>query len=139
MVKKTTLESIFNRKGGEGLKTRLIKNDYSLLAQINYDIKECENSILIYFIDNESWMLFTDTKIIFSKKNQLSELEYNKLMHVKPALSEEIKNGVTKADDFTKLLITCNDNSSLIIDTEKGLPYKGIYQMLHYISSMNHD
>lgn len=139
MVKKNILESIFNRKGGEGIKTRLIKNDNSLLARIDYNIKENENPFLLYFIDSEYWMLFTDNKIIFNKSKQLLELEYNKLINVKPALSEEIKSGVTKSDDFTKLLMTFDDKSSLIIDTEKGLPYKGIYQMLHYISSMNSD
>ncbi len=137
MVNKTILESIFNRKGGEGIKTKLIKNDDNLLTRISYDVKEQETPILIYFVDNESWMLFTDAKIIYNRRNQQLELEYNTIIHVKPALSEEIKNGVTKADDFTKLLVTFNDNSSLIIDTEKGLPYKGIYQMLHHISSVN--
>ncbi|MCQ9635585.1 hypothetical protein MP477_11505 [Chryseobacterium sp. WG23] len=139
MVKKTILESLFNRKGGEGIKTRLIKNNTSLLTNINYKIKENETPILIYFIDDESWMLFTDVKIAFNKKNQLLELEYNNLTHVKPALSEEIKNGVTKADNFTRLLLTFNNKSSLIIDVEKGPPYKGIYQMLHYITTMNND
>ncbi|MPS64241.1 MAG: hypothetical protein DI622_01515 [Chryseobacterium sp.] len=82
-------------------------------------------------------MLFTNIKIVFKTENQLLELEYKELFDVKPALSAEIKEGVKKASDFTKLLLTFNDKSSLIIDVEKGLPYNGIYQMLHYIVTIN--
>nr|WP_314499391.1 hypothetical protein [uncultured Chryseobacterium sp.] len=137
MIKKNILISIFTRKGGEGINTKMITEDLNLLNKVNSKIKENENPLLIYFINDENWTLFTDIKILINEKSQLKELLYNQLMNVKPALSAEIKNGITETNDFTKLLLTFKDKSSIIISVEKGLPFKGIYQMLHYVSSMS--
>lgn len=135
MFKKEILTSIFRRKGGEGVKTKLIEHT-NLVDKINYTTEENENAILIYFLNNKDWILFTDMKMIFNN-NQMEKFNYSELIDVKPALTEELKFGVNNPDNFTKILLKFNDNSSFIIDVEKGAPYKGIYQMLHYIASQN--
>ncbi|MBB4807953.1 hypothetical protein HNP38_003293 [Chryseobacterium defluvii] len=136
MIRKTILTSIFKRKGGEGANTKLIKEHFNLFSKINYNIYENESPILLYFVYNELWILFTDARIVINENNQQINVCYDELIDVKPALAEEIKMG-NKASDFTKLLLNLNNKSSIVIDVEKGSPYKGIYQMLHYISSSN--
>lgn len=132
--KSSILLSIFKRNGGEGSLTKIITDDNKLnfLDQIAL-IKPEEQALLCYKQDELNWLLITNSQIIEEKKGVRLVLGYSELTEVTPAIQEEFKNKVFNKEDFTHLIFKDCLGRKHIIKFEKGQPYQGIYQMLHYI------
>ncbi|WP_027375635.1 MULTISPECIES: hypothetical protein [Chryseobacterium] len=130
--------SIFKRKGGEGIKTKIInesnREQYNIVW--NNLLKE-EEPLIIYFDNNVNWFLFTNTRIIISQNDMIHFIELNNIIEITPALEEEFKNNIFNKTQFSKLKIKQKNDIYIICDLERGLPFEGLYQVLHFIKTQN--
>jgi hypothetical protein len=134
-----TLLSIFRRKGGEGARTKVI-DEYN---RINYlpqmEILEIGEKPLICYNQEEErrWILLTDLRIVEKTSRGISSILYSELVEVNIAMNEEYKVNEFNKANFTFLHLKNIAGEKFLIQLEKGKPYQGIYQLLHYIMSYN--
>ncbi len=89
---------------------------------------------LLCFKQNEStWLLITTGRIIEERNGATLLIPYSDLVKVDIALYEEYKDGIMNTMDFTRLILIDIHGRNHIIKLEKGEPYKGIFQILHYV------
>ncbi|MDR2008631.1 MAG: hypothetical protein LBQ34_06645 [Alphaproteobacteria bacterium] len=130
--------SIFKRKGGEGLNTKIIKeannkNYNSLFIRL----EENEKPLLIYFLNMLNWFLLTNSRILTSNDGQSTFLYLTDIIEVRPALQEELNDRVINKQKFTMLKIKMKNGEYFVCKLEMGQPYEGIYQVLHFIANNN--
>lgn len=132
--KPSILLSIFRRKGGEGKLTRIINNENrpDFLHQLTF-LQIDEQPLLCFKQDESNWLLITDDRIMEEKNGARLFIPYRELVEVSIALHEEHKNGVKDIRDFTCFVLRDIHGRNHIIKLEKGEPYKGIFQLLHYV------
>ena len=133
--KSSILLSIFKRKGGVGEKTSIL-NDVSVYKE-KYDLLETEKIIIEYYNDKTEWALVTNLSLHFCYESQSHSIELSNLKEVKPAMIEELRNGILNANDFTKLRLIDSKGKSYLMSVEEGEPYKGFYQVLSFICANN--
>ncbi|WBV56554.1 hypothetical protein PFY10_20425 [Chryseobacterium daecheongense] len=130
--------SIFNRKGGEGIKTKIINRDNeNQFRTLFSNLSDQEKPLIIFFENISNWILLTNNRIIINKQDSFSFVKIDEIIEVVPALKEELKNGIYLKNNFTKLKLGLKNNDNVILDLEQGLPYEGLYQVLHFIKSNN--
>ncbi len=136
--KASILLSIFKRKGGEGLHTKIIDdNNRTQYENPFLPLEEGEKGIIVYFQDELNQFLLTNNRLI-SIINGISFIILNvNLVEVMPALQEEFKNYITNSLKFTRLLIKDRYNNEYILRVEEGKAYQGVFQVLHFIASGN--
>ncbi len=134
--KPSVLLAVFRRKGGEGAMTRIISdaNKSNFLHQVSF-LQEEEHPLICFKQDELNWLLITSRRIIEVKDGVSMFIPYSQLVEVRIALQEEFKGSAANKTDFTHLVLKDNRGRNYIIKSEKGEPYKGIYQMLHFIAS----
>lgn len=136
--KSSTYISIFKRKGGEGLNTKIIKEadskDYNILFA---QLEENEKPLLIYFLDLLNFFLLTNNRILMYNEGQSIFLYLTDIIEVRPALQEEMNDRISDKQKFTRLKIKIKNGTYFICKLEQGQPYEGIYQVLHFIASNN--
>jgi hypothetical protein len=133
----SVLLSIFRRKGGEGLFTKVI-NDNNKSAYYNQLIllEDSEVPLLCYKQNELNWLILTTERILKENEGASLSISFKELIDVKFASSIEYKDGNTRIDDFTRLILTTENGTDSIIEIEKGKPYQGIFQVLHYLVSI---
>ncbi|WP_345989857.1 hypothetical protein AAEU33_19830 [Chryseobacterium sp. Chry.R1] len=130
--------SIFKRKGGEGIKTKIINRDNeNQFKALFSNLSDQEKPLITFFENISNWILLTNNRIIINKQDSFSFVKIDEIIEVVPALKEELKNGIYQKNNFTKLKLGLKNNDNVILDLEQGLPYKGLYQVLHFIKSDN--
>lgn len=136
--KSSILLSIFKRKGGEGVMTKIITDDNKLkfLNQIAL-LKAEEQPLLCFKQDELNWLLITNNRIIEEKGGVRLTIPYSELIEVSLAIQEEFKERIINKEDFTRLVLKDSSGRKYIVKSEKGEPYQGIYQILHHIVSSN--
>jgi hypothetical protein len=129
--------SIFKRKGGEGIYTKIDEQIESFLEE--KDRLEGEKLLLSSKRnDEDEIVLFTNMRfIIINKTNIILESNFSNIIDVKPAIQEEYNDGIKNPVNFSKIKIFMEDESNFILKIESGEPYNGIFQILHYISTQN--
>ena len=136
--KSSTYISIFKRKGGEGLATKIIKEadkkDYNGLFT---QLEKNEKPLLIYFLNLLNWFLLTNNRILMCNEGQSIFLYLADIIEVCPALQEEMNDMISDKQKFTRLKIKTKNGDYFICKLEKGQPYEGIYQVLHFIATNN--
>ncbi len=134
------LISIFNRKGGEGVMTKIVRdsNKPDFQNQISLLDKE-EQPLLCFKKDELNWLLITSSRIIGDEEGVKFIIPYSQLIEVKLAMEQEFKNRTMNKGNFTRLALKDNSDRTYLIKLEKGPPYQGIYQILHYIVSNNNN
>ncbi|WPQ63055.1 hypothetical protein SIO70_32325 [Chitinophaga sancti] len=126
------LISIFKRKGGEGLFTKVIdESNSSPYKHILSSLAEDEKGLLIYYKNDDEWVLLTNKKIVTSS-NEI--IFHNDIANVSFALHEEYKNRIMDKNDFTRLEVRDKNNRTYILCIEKGKPYHGFYQVIHFMA-----
>ncbi|MEJ5106673.1 hypothetical protein [Chryseobacterium sp. MYb328] len=130
--------SIFKRKGDEGLKTKIINDSNKERYNIVWNtlLKE-EKPLIIYFENNENWFLLTSTRIIINDNSLIDYIGLNDIIEVSLALEEELKSNILNKTQFSKLKIKQKNKNYIICNLESGLPFEGIYQILHFIKNKN--
>lgn len=136
--KSSILLSIFKRKGGEGVMTKIITDDNKLkfLNQITL-LKAEEQPLLCFKQDELNWLLITNIRIIEEKEGVRLTIPYSELIEVSLAMQEEFKDRIMNKEDFTRLVLKDSSGRKYIVKSEKGEPYQGIYQILHHIILSN--
>jgi hypothetical protein len=136
--KSSVLLSIFKRKGGEGVATKIISDDnkQNFLKQIT-SLEEKDKPLICFKQDDSNWLLLTNIEIIEMKDELRLVIPYSELIEVSLAIQEEFKDKVKNKEHFTRLVLKDNSNKKYVIKIEKGDPFQGIYQMLHHIVSNN--
>lgn len=129
------LLSIFKRKGGEGIYTKIIeKGDFEIEHLYNKD-NENEMPLIKCYYDDRNYIIFTNQRIVQYVHEAFNFIRYFDLIEVRPAIFEEFKNAVMDKQKFTKLCIKTMNGSEHILTLESGGPYIGIYQFLSFICS----
>lgn len=130
--------SIFKRKGGEGDYTKIVndenKNQYS---DILSRLIENEKALIVYFKNILNWLLLTNSRILILNEGTFEVLNNFDIIEVRPALEEELRDRVNNKGNFTRLKIKIKNGEEVVLILEKGKPYEGIYQVLHFIRSNN--
>jgi hypothetical protein len=132
--KSSILLSIFKRKGREGVFTKII-NDQNEFSYIN--LEEEEQAIIFYDKGENNWLLLTNNRVLWQQNEALSSLLYCNLLIISVTMAEEFKLGVMNKDDFTYLYLKDCKLDNYLLQLEEGQPYNGIYQVLHYIITIN--
>ncbi|MBV8326509.1 hypothetical protein [Chryseobacterium sp.] len=132
--------STFKRKGGEGLKTKIITDtNRKQYESLFVELGDNENPLIVYFENIQNWVLFTDLRILFSNEGVDAFFNISDIIEVTPAIEEEFKNKVMNKEEFTRLKVKTRNSDYFICKLEPGLPYQGFYQMLHFIKTKNTD
>ncbi|WP_312992703.1 hypothetical protein [Chryseobacterium flavum] len=130
--------SIFKRKGGEGLETKIINNNNKRRYESLFlELEDNEQPLIIYFKNMQTWFMLTDSRTLFSDGEIHSILNNSEIIEVRPAMQEEFKEGLIDKEKFTRLKLKTKNNEYFICKIEHGLPYKGLYQVLHFIMTKN--
>ena len=136
--KSSVLLSIFKRKGGEGLFTKIITDEnkinyFNQLALLEKD----ETPLICFKEDDLNWLSLTDKRILESRGGVLTIISLLDLIETSLAVQEELKNKVVSKESFTKLALRDNKGKRYILQIEKGEPYQGLYQVFHHIALKN--
>lgn len=130
--------STFKRKGGEGLKTKIITDvNRKQYENLFTGLEDNEQPLIIYFENMQNWFLLTSVRILFSNEGIDFSFNLSDIIGVTPAIQEEFKNKITNKEEFTRLKIKTKNNNYFICKLESGLPYQGFYQILHFIMINN--
>lgn len=128
--------SIFKRKGGEGQLTKIVteQNQSDYFGQFTL-LGENENLLICFKQDDLNWIALTDNRLIGEQAGMKLSVSYSELSSVSLAIQSEAKNNVKSKLDFTILLLGTLQGNEYSITIERGLPFQGIYQVLHYLAS----
>lgn len=130
--------SIFKRKGGEGLKTKIINdNNIKQYESLFFGLENNETPLIIFFENMQNWFLLTDLRILFCSEGASSNLKNTDIIEVQPAIQEEFKDKIMDKEKFTRLKLKTRNNQFFTCKIEQGLPYNGLYQTLHFIMTNN--
>ena len=130
--------SIFKRKGAEGKYTKIVDSDNQTRNLNSMSILgENENALIFYFKDDNNWLLLSNKRVLSNKSGSLYSILNENIIEVTPAMQEEFKDGVRSKLDFTRLKLKDNSSKEYLLFLEKGQPYEGLYQALHFIATKN--
>ncbi|MEO7215179.1 hypothetical protein [Mucilaginibacter sp.] len=133
--KSSVLLSIFLRKGGEGLFTKVVneKNKH-LYQEINKYLENVERLLIIYFNDSNNWVGITNERIIFADNGHISDIFHSAIKEVRMGLNEEAKKGIMDKTLFTLIKVKTTDNKTYLLTLEKGMGFQGFFQVLHFLA-----
>ncbi len=130
------LLSIFKRKGGEGVFTKIVNsenyNHYKNLFK--WPSNSQETPLIVYFLDNSNWFFLTDNKISFTYNDCIVEIYHNEISDVRIAIEEEFRRREFDKSKFTIIEIKDKNLNKYLVSIERGLPFQGLYQVLHFIA-----
>lgn len=130
--KASILLSIFKRKGGEGITTRIIEEKDNFDAFYN-DYFLDEVPFLYVFIGFDDWFILTTNRIISNKQNIYHYVSYSSILKVSIPLLRERSLGVKSVSDFTQIEIELDYAEKFYLTVESGLPYWGVFHVLKFI------
>lgn len=133
-IKPSILLSIFKRKGGEGLLTRIIyeSNNQAYVNQLAL-LEPAENALICCKQDESNWILLTDKRIVEQKGAVFFSLYFADMADVTLALRGEHVDNVSHKGNFTRLKLKDKQGKEYIISVEAGASFQGLLQVLHYI------
>lgn len=132
------LISIFKRKGGEGECTKILNDSNSEnYKQLLIELETNEKELILHYKNKLNWLLLTNKHIWFCKSGLKSKIMNEDIMNVSPALKEEFKDKIMSKNKFTRLNLTDKYLKNHILILEKGQPYEGVYQVLHFLATKN--
>ena len=133
--KSSILVSIFKRKGGEGIYTRILdetnrSNYKNALKHLDKD----EKALIICFKGDEDWQLLSNKRLINNQANRSFSLLNSNIKAVKFSLVEEAKLNVSDKNDFSHIEIIDKQNKKHLLIVETGKPFQGFFQTLHFLA-----
>lgn len=78
--------------------------------------------------------MLTNERVLTAQAGVKAIIRFSELVRIDLALQDEARNGVADLKYFTRLVLLDQNGNRYLVSLEKGEPYKGIYQMLHYIA-----
>ncbi|MGB3465157.1 MAG: hypothetical protein WBA74_07805 [Cyclobacteriaceae bacterium] len=136
-VKPSILVSLFKRKGGEGQYTKIVSENNLPESLVLSGFDSDEIGLIICYKNDSDWFLLSNKRIRSRHEGDTADLNIQDLKEVTLAMQEEFKDGIRNKNDFSRLRITDKNGSSNLLYLEKGQPYEGLYQVLHFLASKN--
>lgn len=136
-VKPSILVSLFKRKGGEGQYTKVVSENSLPESLVLSNFGSDEIGLIIYYKSDSDWFLLSNKRIRSSHEGDTASLNIQDLKEVTLAMQEEFKDGIRNKNDFSRLRIKDKSGGSNLLYLEKGQPYEGLYQVLHFLASKN--
>lgn len=135
IIKPSVLLSVFKRKGAEGLFTKMIshENQADYPYQLSF-LEAAEIPLVCFKQDDSNWLLLSDHRILEECGGRKLFLPFSDIAKVDFAIQLEFKDGVKNMNDFTRIVLKTYNGDIHLITAEKGEPFHGIFQMLHYIA-----
>jgi len=135
--KSSTLISIFKRKGGEGEFTKIVDNHVyekynSLLSVL---LKDNEIGLILCYLNSSNWVFLTNQRLFYKSNSTTNIIENNNIKKVSLALDIEFRSGVRDKKEFTRLSLEDEERKNHLLVLEKGEPFEGFYQVLHFLST----
>lgn len=134
-IKSSILCSIFKRKGAEGLLTKMIshENQADYPYQLSF-LEAAENPLVCFKQDDSNWLLLSDHRILEERGGRKLFLPFSDIAKVDFAIQLEFRDGIKNMNDFTRIALEDHQGNMHLVKAEKGEPFHGIFQMLHYIA-----
>jgi hypothetical protein len=130
--------SIFKRKGAEGEYTKIISGrNQAHYSQYLPPLNKDEKGLIICLINAKNWLLLTSDRVLANIDGIVNDIPHKKIVNIAPALLEELNDGIFQKDSFTRLKLREHNGNEHILFLEKGKPYIGFYQALHFIMTKN--
>jgi hypothetical protein len=98
------------------------------------NLTEDESGLVICHEDDLNWFMTSNKRIFNMRNGELSIVSHPEVADVSLALEEEFKEKIKSKNHFTRLLMITTNGEKHILKIEMGLPYAGVYQMLHFIA-----
>ena len=134
----TVLLSLFNRKGGEGIFTKIITKENNFQYEdLLFHVESKEIGLIVSRKDLLSWVLITDKRVILCENGDVFKYHFKDIVEIRAALNEEFQDGILDKQMFSRIYLKTMDTKEHIIQIEPGLPFQGVYQVLHFIGSQN--
>ncbi|MEM9077266.1 MAG: hypothetical protein AAGC43_09505 [Bacteroidota bacterium] len=136
--KSSVLKSIFRRNGEEGEYTKII-DDIDLskeyIDKLSVPIKQNEIGVVLYYPGSANWVLLTNKRLLYQDNSVIKTINHSDIEKVSLALDIEYKTGVKNKNEFTRLLLMDKEEQIHLLTLEKGKPFQGFYQVLHFLST----
>ncbi len=136
---KGTWSSIFLRKGGEGVYTRLFDNldvSHKIVIEKAVSFHTDELPIVGSVRSQSNWLVLTTDRLIYSIEGQRTELLVGTIADAVADFTEVIAKNKTKAE-MNKLKLLTLDRKEHLIEMEPGRPLSGIWNVLKNIGHRN--
>ncbi len=134
-VNPTIILSLFKRKGGEGDYTKIVSENNLPKDVVLSGFGRNEIGLIIYHKNDSDWFLLSNKRILSKHGGNMVNMEIQDLKEVTLAIQEEFKSSILDKNDFSRLRIIEKNGGSHLVHLEKGLPYQGLYQVLHFLAS----
>lgn len=134
--KSSILLSIFNRNGDEGLFTSIITESNKFrFADILTFLNQDEEGLIIYRETGKNWVVLSNKSIITSVNKLVVKIQYSDMVYVTSDLKWQHNAHITDKNEWSMLLIKDNMDNEYQIQLEKGAPYWGMLQVLHFLTN----
>jgi hypothetical protein len=134
----STLKSIYSRKGGNGLSTKLfLEFPSEIQEKISSNLlslNQQEEVIIAFFLDNFYWVALTAQKFIVFKDNTLISIPHTDIKKTEIDMMLSYKSGF-KTPAYFLLLTSNGDKHSIRL--EEGIGFLGLYNVVSSIATKN--
>jgi hypothetical protein len=136
---KSTLTSIFKRKGQDGRYTRLFENlgppeREALLKEVSLHAGELP--VIGSTESQDTWLIVTTDRIVWRLKGKTQTLSVEDVWHVKADFPKMVDTGVRK-HQLRELQIETVDHEQRTIEIEEGAPLMGVWNALMNLGARN--
>ncbi len=140
MISSNVLKSIFKRRGESGESTMpfdefnlSIKN--GILSEA--DLKNTEQPVIAGIKTGEYWFLITDERLIVFEKEEIKSLKHSDIKDVSTDIGMNVQLGARQKNEFSQLSIMTFSRQKLLLKTEPGPSFIGIWNILKTIAGRN--
>jgi hypothetical protein len=128
---KNTWESIFRRKGGDGVCTRLVDSmdpgqRDTLLRAI--ELRAAELPVIGSLQGPNNWLLLTTERLVWTVVGERHEIDVKTIRHVRPDLSKP---------EMRALQVTTLEGDEYKIELEPGRPLNSTWHVLNNLVARN--
>ena len=136
---KSTLSSIFRRKGANGQFTRLFEDLEPLQKEAllkKTPLHAGELPIIGSAESQETWLIVTTDRIVWRLKGKTQTLSVRDVRHVKADLHKMVARGINM-QRLRELQIETIGNAECTIEAEEGAPLIGVWNALKNLGARN--
>ncbi len=98
-------------------------------------MQDDEIELILCYLNSSNWVFLTNKRLYYKKNSIIKVIDNNNIKKVCLALDIEFKDGVRDKKEFTRLLLQDEEGQNHLLVLEKGEPFEGFYQVLHFLST----
>jgi|SRR5581483_3052594 len=136
---KDTWVSIFRRKGGDGVRTRLFENFDSTqqrLLCVELNLRKSELPVIASIPDSRNWFVLTTERLAWSIEGKRQDLPVGKIRDATADLRQLQRDRRSKLD-MSQLQIVTMEGNKYTIELEAGHSLNGTWNVLKNIGARN--